>query len=512
MLSVVCMTSACAPSSDPAGADQAIAASRSATRAPRVARDPAFVGAEGNDPWGGPLRRPDRVAIVRLLRASAFEELDRWLGHWQQQFEADPRKETWVLTAFEAFAVADPAFGPVLDAWIAAAPESFAAHAARGSWSTAMGFGARGTETIDETPLPQILEMEAHHLRATADLERAIALRPRTIAAHVDLLAIAKTKGDSTGGRALLDAALRQCPTCYEPRAMYLTSLLPRWGGAYPAMHAFVASQEVAMATAPKLALLRGFAAWDRCRLAAKDDPSAAKRYCDEALQHGEDVRFLVTRSRISRTLKRDDEARADLERALVLSPQHIDALVARHYLRRAKGDILDAGDDLAAAFTLDSHDPKIVEAREWLVAKLRYEGDRLSKTGGHDAAARYFDIAVALVPDDADMRKRQTWNAGLIGPEELARRVAAAPDDYELRLLLDHALAKTRRFAEVVASWDEYLRLNPDDARAHRERGGAKWHLGQRDDALGDTQRACDLGEPKACADLPKMRARAAR
>lgn len=72
--------------------------------------------------------------------------------------------------------------------------------------------------------------------------------------------------------------------------------------------------------------------------------------------------------------------------------------------------------------------------------------------------------------------------------------------------------LAKSRRFPEVVASWDAYLARNPDDARAYRERGGAKWHLRQHDAALDDTEHACKLGNENACTDLPKMRARLER
>ncbi len=506
-----CVPLACTPA--PGSTPSNDAAPSASTRAPRVAREPAFFGEDGLDPWGGPLRQPDRRAVLELLRASAFEELDRWFAFWQSEHEADPRKERYAIEAFAAFEVADPEIEALLSAWIAAAPESFAARAARGSWSTAMGWTARGEKPSAETDPEQMRAMVLHHTRATVDLERAIALRPGAVASHVNLISIAKVAGDEQQARARLDAAITACGACYEPRAMYLTALEPRWGGGYDEMDAFVATQAQAIAEHPKLARLRGFAAWDRCRTlwSSKRRP-AAKRECDDALRHGDEPRFLFTRAGIARADERDAKARVDLDAALRLSPQHVDALVSRNVVRRKAGDILGAAEDLALAFEIDPLEPDVVASAEWMIAKLRYDGDQLGKAGKPEEAAPYLDLARRLAPNDKDLLNRQGWNAGEIGPEVLTRKVAEHPDDFELRLQLDHALVKTRRLAENVASWDEYLRRVPDDARAHRERAGAKWQLGEREAGVDDMQRACDLGDATACTDVPRMRARLAR
>ncbi len=471
-----------------------------------------FVGEDGTYVGGEPKQRPDRVAILTLLRLRRFADLDRWLGFYQQEFEEDPRKENWAVDSFDTFEVAEPSLGVTLDAWVSAAPESFSAVLARGTWRMACGLAARGTDVAAKTSEAQMKAMEDHFDIAEADLERAIAMHPKAIAAHLGLMTIATFAGGDAQRRARFAAALAQCTTCYQSRAARLIALTPRWGGSYSAMDAFVAESKSSVAGNPKLGRLGGFAPLDRCRTWAKQgEVPRALAACDEAIAFGQDPAFLETRGRILRDAGRIDEARADLDLALRISPHAIRARTSRYFLRRDNDDLLGAAEDLAVAHTLDPTDADLSKSRLWMIEKLRYEGDLLAKAGKNDDAVRYFELASLLAPDDQDLRKRQAWNAAEIGPEQLARRVAAAPENYDLRLLLDHALAKSRRFGEVVTSWDDYLARKPEDARAYRERGGAKWQAGQREAGVADTERACELGSVDACRDLPTMQARLA-
>ena len=90
---------------------------------------------------------------------------------------------------------------------------------------------------------------------------------------------------------------------------------------------------------------------------------------------------------------------------------------------------------------------------------------------------------------------------------ELLRAAVADHPDDFQAHRRLDHALASERRFDEVVTMWDGYLWLHPEDGRAYLERGGARYHLGQKDLAAVDAQRACDLGIAEGCQRAAQVR-----
>jgi hypothetical protein len=94
-------------------------------------------------------------------------------------------------------------------------------------------------------------------------------------------------------------------------------------------------------------------------------------------------------------------------------------------------------------------------------------------------------------------------------GLEQLEAQIAAAPDDFELRLQRDHALAAQRQFDEVVAMWDELIVRHPSDPRPFAERAGAKWHLGRTAEAVADMDAACSLGHRKSCSDAANMRSR---
>ncbi len=491
------------------GAPRPAAASAPAASVP--AGPPGFVGDDGTGIGGEPRRRPDRVAILSLLRANRFGDLDRWIAHYQGEFEADPRNEPWALDAFASFSIADPTLAAPLDAWVASAPSSFAPYAARGAWRMATGLAIRGGDFATKVPEADMHAMQGHLAAARADLGQAVAHNPKAIAALVDLTVIAKFAGDAATARKHYEAAIAACPGCYEPRAQFLTTLEPRWGGSYAAMDAFVAAIAPLVAQHPKLALLAGFVPWDRCRAAAAKSPTNALALCNEALIPGDEPRFLATRARLHTDAKRAANAREDLDRLLRIAPHDRDARWSRHFMRRDAGDILGAAEDLVLARAIDPAATTDAESVAWMVAKLRYDGDALGKTKP-DEAARYFSLAASLAPDDKDLVERQAWNAAAIGVDELAGRVAAAPEDYELRLQLDHALATKRRFPEVIASWDDYLARKPEDARGYKERAGAKWQAGQREAGIADMDAACKLGDAIACRDAPKMRARLAR
>jgi hypothetical protein len=56
-----------------------------------------------------------------------------------------------------------------------------------------------------------------------------------------------------------------------------------------------------------------------------------------------------------------------------------------------------------------------------------------------------------------------------------------------------DHALATQGKFGEVVTMWNEFIGRHATDPRPYAERAGAKWHVGNRDDARADMKKACE-------------------
>jgi tetratricopeptide (TPR) repeat protein len=476
---------------------------------PEIPDGPPFIGAEGSDDFGYPLKRPDSTVLLALLQQERYAELDAAMLAYQEAFEADPRKESWPLQAIDSFAIGAPEVGAWLDAWIAASPKSFGAFAARGAWHDAMAWRSRGNRFANETADAQFVAMIARHKEARADFDRSLVLRPKNVAVLHELLSLASTGGDDVGVQAFYDRAIEICPECYRVRMRYVLARGPKWGGSYRLMDAAAAKAPVKRNR--KLAALAGLSAYERCRTLRNEEKlEEALRQCEAAERHGPLVTVICERAEIVNQQERYADALAIVEQALRLDPQHIDCLKARELARRRTEDYVGAAQDVLMLRRLDPFDDKLEPLIDYTMQRLRYDAAQAAKAGHGEQEKQLRALANAIVPGGGDPRP-----PGGVADDALAElrlAVADAPDDFDLRLRLDGALAARGRFEEIVAMWDAFIETHPDHARAWQERGGAKWHAGDRETAIAETERACELGSQSACNNVPKMRARAGR
>ncbi|MEK6244684.1 MAG: tetratricopeptide repeat protein [Pseudomonadota bacterium] len=102
-----------------------------------------------------------------------------------------------------------------------------------------------------------------------------------------------------------------------------------------------------------------------------------------------------------------------------------------------------------------------------------------------------------------------QLMQAGRLPEAERVLRQAVELDrrSFDARRYLDYVLMRAQRWDEILASWNEFLRLEPDHAAAYLERAGTHRHAGNAELALRDLERACSLGEAKACQLRERLR-----
>ncbi len=463
-----------------------------------------LMGREGTDADGYPTRFVDRPGLRSLLGARKFGELTSYVEQLQDAFEADPHKEYWPIDAGEAFASAEPELAPELDAWVAASPTSFAPYFARGSHRVARMWAMRGTKFVSETPSSDLDQMRKYGRRALEDLDRALELRPKLVAAMRQAMRVAAATGNDARREALETLALQACGTCVQIRATYLRFRTPRWGGSYEAMEQFV--RTIPTAHNPRLRVLAGYEYLDRAELLMADH-----RY-DEALvaieranKTGDYWEYLVERGRILSELGKVEDATSALNRADALRPMHPEVLSERAYVERKSEAFLPAGRDLLTVLRIE---PSNVDAKEdlaWVLNGVLVAAERLEHEGKHEEALRAAELGLELGPLD---RQAHGVYAGVVvgdatTPDRIAalqRRVADAPGDFRAVQQLDYALSPQRRFPEILAAWNGYLAVHPEDGRAHMERSGTYWNLGRRPDALADAVRACELGVNEGC------------
>jgi tetratricopeptide (TPR) repeat protein len=84
---------------------------------------------------------------------------------------------------------------------------------------------------------------------------------------------------------------------------------------------------------------------------------------------------------------------------------------------------------------------------------------------------------------------------------EEFKAAIARDPDHLEAYRYAGWIQLKLRDWDGAVSHWTRYLERHPDSGRAFCERGGARYRRGDREDALADARRACELGWTPCCA-----------
>ncbi len=102
-----------------------------------------------------------------------------------------------------------------------------------------------------------------------------------------------------------------------------------------------------------------------------------------------------------------------------------------------------------------------------------------------------------------------QLYQAGRLPEAEkvLRQAVQLDPRSFDARRHLDYVLMRAQRWDEIFESWNEFLRLEPGHAGAYLERAGTHRHAGNAEQALRDLERACSLGEAKACQLRERLR-----
>ncbi len=301
-----------------------------------------------------------------------------------------------------------------------------------------------------------------------------------------------------------LEAALQVYPASYEVRAHYMNALTPRWGGSHAAMEKFARDALKFAGKNPRLRMLEGLIYAD-----AADSQSLVKKYKDadalytKALAYGLNHRILKERAENNYRRKRYEDALNDLERAIEAYQEDAEYYYWRSKAHASLEQYDKAAQDIAQASLLKPEDTSIQAQRQWLVSQLSYLAHKLNEQRQSSAAIEMFDTALALDPGNADIhywRARAYLNQNQLKPafQDLDQAITLNSGKYEYYQLIDWVLAQHRDWKRIIAYWDRYIALNPEDDRAYVERGGAYYRMGDMKSAVANAKIAADMGNPQ--------------
>ena len=457
------------------------------------------------DSFGYPLAAADKVQIVRLLRSAEFAKLDQVLNEYEREAETDFRREDWIGSAIDAFAVADPSFRPLLDRWVQQMPNSAVARLARGAYWNGFAWEARGGKFASETTGAQFDAMKDYASRALQDVTQAIQLNPRMAEAFRYLVNIYNANSRRDDCKRAFEDGVKVQPQSFRLRAAYMNALLPRWGGSYAAMEALAAESEQLAGVNPRLKVLRGYIPWDRGRSLPALKVSERRQAFLEALSFGPHWIFFEDLGNEHAAAHQDDEALQDYLKADAQTPQNARLLrkLARMFLALHRPD--DARAALAAADAFDSAGAEKDKRARIEAELLVVQGHHAYEKGNSDEALSELKQAQKRYPANAPShywQGRTYLKAGDFDRAltEFQNAVQSDPRDIESYKNIDYLLARQGKWEAIISYWDRYLRLEPTSGEGYLERGGAYLHKGDRESALADADRACRLGNVKGC------------
>lgn len=354
-----------------------------------------LLGEPGRRADGYPRQYVDRLALRAMLGEGRFEPLTAALTEAQDEFERDTTLEYWPSDAADSLGTADLELRPSLDAWCKAAPGSFAPWLARGTHHANRAALVRGTKWFKDTPPSAIKAMKREAALARADLERALQLRPDSIAAVRMLILVRRLLGEDPAS--LIKAALERCPDCFQVRVAIMSSLVPRWGGSYELMESFARASE--RSDNPRMKLLAGYVLLDKV-----DMGELGLEALNRAVALGEHWEFYAWSAS-----KRADfdprAARAALERAAELRPRHPQVVAAQVRVAAQTANWEEAALAWSLARKLDPSLAVLEEARPELARRLLPLARARVKEGSPRRALELFDVLAELSPADAAVR-----------------------------------------------------------------------------------------------------------
>lgn len=316
--------------------------------------DDSTLTLETNGATTYPARTPNPFAYRRLVLRHQYATLDSLFADWTDSVHRDVRNESYWFGMYDAME-SDSALDAPLSGWTHERPTSAAAFLARASYLTSQAWAARGTATSRNTPRSGMARMNELFAEAATCIDTALKLAPHSAEAYMLRLAVARAHGDTALSHRYLMNGLEDLPASFALRRTYLRNIVPRWGGSYPMMQAFVDAAEGMADSNARLRDLRGYIYLDQGEVweLRRNGKEALEAY-NYALKFGDEMQFHLERGQMLLRSGRARDALPDLDFAVAASPGSSAAYLWRGMAREALWETDHAKHDLAVSALSD--------------------------------------------------------------------------------------------------------------------------------------------------------------
>ncbi|NTW59495.1 MAG: SUMF1/EgtB/PvdO family nonheme iron enzyme, partial [Nitrospirae bacterium] len=264
---------------------------------------------------------PDKQTIERLLHQGDFPALEKIYEKILQQYKLDVQYELYFIRAYDLLRLGVSVTSEDLDLWVSKTG-SYIAYTARGVYKAVLGFNARGTKYISETPARDLERMQRFHEEAAKDLQIAITKNPFVMPAYDALEKMARASDMPFTSKQILQKAEAIDNRIFYIRFQYMRSLQPRWGGSHQQMKDYAKSVVKYADLNPRIWSLQGDVYADIADGYFRDDNyEAAVESYTAALMFGDRTDWLRARAACYYRLGQQEPSHADLRRVLYYEP-----------------------------------------------------------------------------------------------------------------------------------------------------------------------------------------------
>lgn len=448
--------------------------------------------------------RPDSLKLISLLHSKEYGKLNSMLLKRQAAYEKNITEEINFALAIDAFANADPTHDALMSEWIAQYPDNHLPYLVRGVYYGDLGYAWRSTESSRDTSDEQFAKMTFYHEKAHLDLKKSIKIKPTSIA-YSTLIDLSSSGRGGKSREEVLRDGIAVLPASYEIRKSYLFKLMPRWGGSYEEIDAFLDDTRQHLETNPALKPLLGFKDYViGYNLQSSDQYKEALTHYSNALRFGEKEWILKQRGTTYLQLEDYENALKDLDRAIALWPHFQSALTWRGIVFAE----LDKTDAALADFNLASK----IEPYDFVVRKNR--GNLYLSLSRYEDAVEDYKSSLFYEKHHGDIWHRLGWvlNYKLKNYKEAAKAYKTAADQrpanpdywYEYAIALNNL-----RDCEIIPVLDKYLSTCQSKSQIKCGDKFQTWAI-QVSDALTSTNKCPvkDEAEPVDGATIKEVRA----
>lgn len=458
---------------------------------------------------------PDSIVLKlrSLLEQRKFKELNRVLELFRRQVETDIVQEEKLFTAYSAFDIASPEYETIISEWIQLYPGSYQPYLARSTLYVAMGWHARGNKWANKTKKNQFTIMRRFFAKARSDIEQTLSIDLELLPAYGLLIQMAKADKKNSKEFSYFSDAIRISPATYEVRRILLWGLTPRWGGSFDKMKSVIKDAQSYLPMNPRLAKLQGAVFEEIGKIkTGKKAYGPAIEALTQSIELSETPGAYSKRGLAHSFQQQYELALADHSRAIELYSEDHLSYYRRSYVHYKLKNYQAAKLDIEKADALNPGSEKIEKRAKYISSLFVQQGYNYYKEKNPAAALQAYNHAIELSPSIAKPYSRRARALIALGKFDAAeadtkKAIELDPNYYHFYELLDWILVHNQDWDQIITYWDQFIELNPDNAKAYNERGGAKYHKGDLAGAIEDAKNAADRGNREGKLAYEKLK-----